>query len=108
MGITNIDFELIMDMTKSDPQMRKHLFNKIDLFNQNTKSLLDAEYFVSITSLPVCLIVGGNDCGINVDYIKSFDKKLLHPNSNINIVHQAPHAVLQSHPEICHQIIDDF
>lgn len=106
-GITDQDDLLLEDLITSDPLMRKHLFNDIDEYSCFNK-LTNAEHFVQNTNLPLCLLVGECDAGVNVKYVESFNGTLKNPASEIAIIPKAPHAALVSHEQDCHHIIDNF
>lgn len=98
------------DMAISDPQMRRNLFLKLNEYDaaQYDASPLNGERFVQETDIPLCLMVGEKDAGINAIYIASMREKLRHSQSAVHIVENAPHALFKTHSEQYYQIVDSF
>lgn len=101
---------LAKDMTIADPQMRRHLFLKLKDYDKTeyTGSVLDGEQFAKQTDIPLCLMVGENDGGINAQYFSSFQRELRNPASRIVIVKEAPHAIFKTHSEEYYHVADSF
>jgi len=109
MGLTIVD-KIINDIVNSDPLMRKYMFCKLKDYDSKeyTATVLDGEYFVNNANIPLCLIVGDDDQGINAEYIGMFNEKLLNDSSQVIIMKNAPHAVHKTHTKAICNIIDSF
>ncbi len=109
-GFKEEDNFAIEDLVKSDPLMRKNLFKNLADYD-NTKYLntvLDAESFLQNSTLPVCLIVGDKDIGINVDYMNSLKDKLKKSELKVKIIKDAPHLVFGHHNQEFLEVVDAF
>lgn len=108
-GFKPNDEKAIEDMMNTDPFVRKYLFSRLhENESKITNTALDGENFVHSTSLPLCLIVGQNDVGINTQCILDAQHKFKNKISKVNIIKDAPHAVFISHPNEFHNIVNDF
>ncbi len=98
------------NIQRSDPLMRRHLFLELlrydDAYFQRTA--LNAERFMEETLLPLCLIVGEKDNGINAQYYLSFAGRFKNPHSLAQVIPNGSHAVFDSHPTEYFQIVDGF
>ena len=98
------------DIAIADSQMRRHLFLKLDVYDSETyhASSLDAEQFIYEAEIPLCLIVGEKDAGINANYIASLESKMRHPLSATHVIEGAAHATFKTHADEYYQILDRF
>lgn len=110
MGFDQKDSFFIEDMMTTDPLVRRHLFLNIANYTQSKydKSILDGKYFASSTLIPLCLIVGDKDAGINHQLIASFSGQFNNHFSSVHIIPQAQHAVFKTNPGKYHKIMDEF
>lgn len=110
-GFDNKDIEAFAhDMVISDPEMRKNLFLKLDEYNAEkySGSSLDAETFALETNIPLCLIVGKKDAGINASYIASIGKNMRNSLSSTHVIENGSHAVFKTHAAEYYLIVDNF
>lgn len=111
-GLSNTeDIEIFAkDMVIADPQIRRNLFLKVAEYDNEkyNASSIDGEQFIQQTTIPLCLMVGGIDAGINTAYISSMSEKLRHSQSAVHIIENAPHALFKTHSEQYYQIVDGF
>ena len=109
-GLKPEDTDSIADMMTTDPLVRKYLFEKIKEYENPiyVKTSIDGENFVKCTNIPICLIVGKNDAGINIEYISKFDTQLRNNLSRVHIIEDAPHAVFITHKKSYYNIVDHF
>lgn len=110
MGFDENDSFFVEDMMTTDPLVRRHLFLNIAEY-ENSKyenTALDGASFARDTDIPLCLLVGDKDVGINHQVIKSFSEQLNNAHSMVHIIPQAQHAVFKTNPDEYHNIVDGF
>lgn len=108
-GFKSEDKFAIEDLMNTDPLIRRHLFLKLNEYDKETyRAVLDAENFILNTDLPVCLIVGEKDAGINASYINNFERKLKNQDSSVHVIQDAPHAVFSTNKNEYLKIVDNF
>lgn len=107
-GFKRDDEIAVADLINTDPQLRRCLFLNLKAYDEKPYPILNAENFILDTDIPVCLIVGENDKGINAEYISSFDKKMKNKTSSVHVIKEAPHAAFVSHLEDYKKIQDTF
>lgn len=98
------------DTTNADPSLRKYLFINLDDGDDPCymMSEIDGHHFAKTTKLPLFLIAGDQDTGINSHYIASFKDQLNHPKSKVYIVKDGHHAPFATHADECHKLVHDF
>ena len=109
-GLTHDLAAFASDIQNSDPLMRRHLFLQLaqydDAYFHNTA--LNGEKWVTETKLPLCLMVGEMDNGINANYYLGFAERLKHPLSHVHIMPNGTHAIFDSHEKAYYQLLDEF
>lgn len=108
MGFSEKEIEIFANaMVVSDPLMRRNLFLELDAYNAEkyAASPLDAEKFVAETDIPLCMVVGEKDAGINLSCMRG---NMRNPISSIHVVENASHAVFATHKAEFYQILDGF
>lgn len=109
---TQLSGQCIQDLMNTDPLIRKYLFIDMMKFNspeyQNT--ILDGKNLVENASFPICLMVGGNDAGINAGYIRDFkfSETNKHPLSTVVVMDDATHAPFATHREAVQAMVGTF
>lgn len=104
-GVEAADAIFVANMMQTDPLMKKYFFLNMD---QHDEKALDGEQFVKSSKLPICLIIGGEDKGMNNEYIAAFAKQFKNPASRVHTVLGAKNAVFRTHPEEFLAIKDNF
>ncbi len=110
MGFDEVDTFFAEDMMGTDPLVRRHIFLDIEKYNTSVydRTVLDGEHFVRSTDLPICLLVGDKDMGINHELIASFSSALQNEHSIVHLIPGAQHAVFKTNPNEYHKIVDEF
>jgi|GEM_PF-2422950 len=100
----------IHDLVNADPQMRRHLFLKLNEYDNNIYkgTGLDGENFAKTTQIPLNLIVVKEDMGISSDYIASFKGQLQHSSSRVYVIDGTHHAVWNTDPVQYYKIVSNF
>jgi pimeloyl-ACP methyl ester carboxylesterase len=109
MGFDETDTFFVEDMMSTDPLIRRHLFLNAE-YNSPAydNSVLDGEHFVRSTKMPLCLLAGDKDSGVNYQLIASFSTALQNEHSKVHLIPGAPHAVFKTHPAEYYKIVDAF
>lgn len=110
-GFTEKDIEVfVKGMTISDPQMRRNLFLLLETYDAEKYegSSLDAARFVQNTTIPLCLIVGESDAGIDISSILKVEKDMRHSMSGVHVIKNAPHIVFNKPAVEYYKIVDEF
>lgn len=97
-------------MQQTDPLVRRHLFLSLSAYDGSgyDASPLDGEYFIANTTIPVTLLVGGKDAGINADFYAGMAEKMQHPSSKVKLIEDGAHAVFSTNPAEYYHVIDTF
>jgi len=96
---------------RSDPLMRKYLFLDMD---KNISKALDGEHFIKTSSLPLCLLKGGDDEFTGPDLYQNESTifinggKFIHTASRVITIPHAMHAPFRTHPEAFFKVLSQF
>lgn len=109
-GFKPDDKYITHDIMTADPLMRRGLFLRFRDYDHPdyAQTGLNGEALVKKIGIPICLIVGKNDRGVNPHCISSFNNQLMNKHSIVRVVEDAPHAVFVSHPQEFYKIVDEF
>lgn len=109
LGMKNQDLYLAKDFSGADPLMRKYLFAEILNSNKKHENFieLDAYHFIKNTSIPLLMMVGKNDLGINAEFFQEC-KILLNEQSRVEIIKDAPHALFRTNEALFIEKVDHF
>ena len=109
-GFDETDTFFVEDMMRTDPLVRRHIFLDIAKYNTSAydHTVLDGDHFVRSTDMPICLLVGDKDMGINHELIASFSSALQNEHSMARLIPGAQHAVFKTNPDEYHKIVDEF
>lgn len=97
-------------MRETDPLVRRHLFLSLSAYDAShyDASPLDGEHFISNTTIPVSLLVGKNDAGINSNFYNDIIEKMQHPSSKVKLIEGGAHAVFSTNPDEYYTTINAF
>lgn len=109
-GFDETDTFFVEDMMRTDPLVRRHIFLDIAKYNDSAydRTVLDGGHFVRSTDMPICLLVGDKDMGINHELIASFSTALQNEYSIARLIPGAQHAVFKTNPDEYHKVVDEF